>query len=267
MKESQKSNKRKAPEKRERFFQYGNYSSYYNYRNENLEDDTRLKFMKREWFTFRDVLDIGCNAGDITMYIAQKFGANSVLGVDIDASLVERAKSRIAKIKPLNPFPPHFPISFTQIPRFPSNLSFKTFNILESNIEQTFGMITCLSTTKWIHLNFGDEGVKKLFKFVYDHLYEEGYFLLEPQHWPSYKKKHNIFPVIKENYAKIQFKPDQFPEYLKEIGFELVEEKWIKDTEGKVTKNFNRPIYLFKKASKSGSSTLNMEEDGSDDEE
>lgn len=50
----------------------------------------------------------------------------------------------------------------------------------------------CLSVTKWIQLNWGDEGVKKLFKRIFLSLLPGGKLLLEPQPWKSYKKKKNL---------------------------------------------------------------------------
>lgn len=46
----------------------------------------------------------------------------------------------------------------------------------------------CLSVTKWVHLNGGDEGLKKLFAKVADALAPGGWFILEPQPWRSYKQ-------------------------------------------------------------------------------
>lgn len=48
--------------------------------------------------------------------------------------------------------------------------------------------IMCLSVTKWVHLNQGDEGLKRLFGKVADALAPGGWFILEPQPWRSYKQ-------------------------------------------------------------------------------
>ncbi len=73
-----------------------------------------------------------------------------------------------------------------------------------------FDTIMCLSTTKWIHLNFGDIGIKRLFHKVYKSLRKGGYFIIEPQEWKSYKKKKNLNDKIKQNYNNIQLKPSDF---------------------------------------------------------
>ena len=43
--------------------------------------------------------------------------------------------------------------------------------------------------TKWVHLNWGDEGVKRLFHKCRDSLRPGGTLILEPQQWSTYKKK------------------------------------------------------------------------------
>lgn len=46
--------------------------------------------------------------------------------------------------------------------------------------------------TKWIHLNWGDEGIRKLFHRAYAHLHPGGHFILEAQAYESYAKKKKI---------------------------------------------------------------------------
>lgn len=80
--------------KQQRKFQYGNYCKYYGYRNPSCEDG-RLRVLKPEWFKGRDVLDLGCNVGHVTLSIACKWGPSRMVGLDIDAQLIHSARQNI----------------------------------------------------------------------------------------------------------------------------------------------------------------------------
>ena len=75
-------------------FQYGNYCKYYGYRNPDCEDG-RLKAMKAEWFAGKEVLDVGCNVGHVTLSIAKRWGPSRVVGLDIDGALIRSARQNI----------------------------------------------------------------------------------------------------------------------------------------------------------------------------
>lgn len=107
-----------------------------------------------------------------------------------------------------------------------------------TNIVAEYETIIAFSVTKWVHLNFGDEGLKRFFRRIYLALVPGGRLILEPQPWSSYRVKRrmtvrkrilllltmNFFfqKEITEIYNRITFKPTEFVSYLlsTEVGFE-----------------------------------------------
>nr|XP_016434913.1 PREDICTED: probable RNA methyltransferase At5g51130 [Nicotiana tabacum]XP_016434914.1 PREDICTED: probable RNA methyltransferase At5g51130 [Nicotiana tabacum]XP_016434915.1 PREDICTED: probable RNA methyltransferase At5g51130 [Nicotiana tabacum]XP_016434916.1 PREDICTED: probable RNA methyltransferase At5g51130 [Nicotiana tabacum]XP_016434917.1 PREDICTED: probable RNA methyltransferase At5g51130 [Nicotiana tabacum] len=59
----------------------------------------------------------------------------------------------------------------------------------------SYDTIICLSVTKWVQLNWGDEGLITLFSKVWRLLSPGGVFILEPQPWDSYYKKHLVSEI------------------------------------------------------------------------
>ena len=76
-------------------FTYGNYRRYYGYRNPGSEPDNRLGSFRADWFKGKDILDIGCNVGHMTLSIARDFQPRQILGMDIDGKLISTAKKNI----------------------------------------------------------------------------------------------------------------------------------------------------------------------------
>ncbi|XP_043227980.1 mucin-19-like isoform X2 [Amphibalanus amphitrite] len=213
-------------------FQYGNYNRYYGYRNGGRPDG-RLACLKSEWFTGLDVLDVGCNIGHVTLTVARDYAPRRCVGLDIDSSLIKIARKNIkhyqeqrktgkadpgdaqdaAKSAPAKPT------------NFPRNVSFVHANfVLESDalletVKPEFDTVLCLSITKWIHLNFGDDGIRRFLRRVYLCLRPGGRLLLEPQPWSSYLKYKKLTPKISETFGQLQLRPDQFPELLEQLGF------------------------------------------------
>lgn len=84
-------------------FKYGNYHNYY-YKRLGLgprPTDLRLDMLAAhpEYFRNKSVLDIGCNSGFITINFAKQLLPATVLGIDIDGSLVGEARRELEKAK------------------------------------------------------------------------------------------------------------------------------------------------------------------------
>lgn len=340
-------------------YQYGNYNRYPGYRYLSEKMDVRLQVFQRNAQLFRgkDVLDIGCNVGHITIALAKDLAPKSILGIDIDKDLIYRARKNLSmyvripkdeetdvgtmpgpsnssgkgnnasstnqenkddgeesssklmhkteapkaregaaaiKAKKIHHrrktlsklreedktefFPVSFPMSLGRIPNcvggkvnpisppstspaadnnsfkseFPENVFFRTQNYvlpdeaLLNNDTQQYDLILCLSVTKWIHLNFGDAGLKLAFKRMFNQLRPGGKLILEAQNWASYKKKKNLTETIYNNYRNIEFFPNKFHEYLlsNEVGFS---HSYTLGVPRHVSKGFCRPIQLYAK--------------------
>lgn len=173
-------------------FIYGNYSQYYGYRN-NGHHDIRLDVFQEHKNIFENklLLDIGCNSGFITVEVAKRFEVKSIVGLDIDKSLINQATKNLLKLKKSLPLDSEF----KRLHKFPFNIKFLHCNyvlkddiLLEIETSQ-FDVILCLSITKWIHLNFGDNGLKQAFKRMFLQLRPQGKLILEAQPYDNYGRR------------------------------------------------------------------------------
>lgn len=288
-------------------YQFGNYVGQYSGLQTLMNlSDVRLTVFLRHAYLFKDkdILDIGCNVGHMTIAVAHKLHPKSIVGIDIDKDLIARARRNLStfqripeadlqnfkstqKIKLENVtqfelnsekvskkpkthprvrererhdssqsdfFPLIFPLSFGGLPNvkhkiespssspasssqnvklseqldqyigdkesakseaksrnrlqtdanttisiFPENVFFRTLNYavtdesqLLSDKQDQYDLILCLSLTKWIHLNFGDVGLKLTFRRMFNQLRPGGKLILEAQNWASYKKRKKL---------------------------------------------------------------------------
>ncbi|XP_074101013.1 putative RNA methyltransferase CG11342 isoform X2 [Cotesia typhae] len=128
-------------------------------------------------------LDVGCNAGELTIQLRKFLQDNltvntdiSLLGIDLDPILIERAREN-------NTYPQS--ITFECLDFV---LSQNRDDIIETYLKKfqknKFDVIFCFSVTMWIHLNHGDEG---LVKFLEDICSYTQMLVIEPQTWKCYR--------------------------------------------------------------------------------
>lgn len=304
-------------------YQFGNYAGQYcGLQNLIHLSDVRLTVFLRHAYLFKDkdILDIGCNVGHMTIAVARRLSPKSIVGVDIDKNLIARARRNLSMFQRLPDneirnrpryrtkcaenvsrleqnaekektskkskmhlrvrdrerydsnqvkyFPLTFPICFGGVPNikrieespsaspanstqnmkkseqlgvgqgqdpdrqsstftkllnndndnahestrqtqneatkngtlhtFPDNVFFRTLNyavtdeLQMASDKQQYDLILCLSLTKWIHLNFGDTGLKMTFRRMFNQLRPGGKLILEAQNWASYKKRKKL---------------------------------------------------------------------------
>lgn len=211
----------------------GNYQHYYVRRHERggsgTDDRLPLIFRVLEGYprTYLTVLDIGCNDGLLTMEVAKHGRCACMTGMDLDFSLIQRARKGIrhaalARQEELNtekddrdPMVVSLRVVQGRLPArvevengetetggedevekaevFPYNIMFRHENIAaeeqgRSSMEKDhYDIVLCLSVTKWVHVSDGDVGLRRLFSRIRDVLKPGGCLVLEPQLKPSYK--------------------------------------------------------------------------------
>ena len=273
-----KSDKAKANAER---FRYGNYNQYYGSRLSDGAPDPRLALIRPEWIRDKDVLDIGCNIGHVTALIARDFAPSRIVGTDIDPELVCIARKNIRNYLDRSRFPPsagsvsasvaaevesRFPPSFAREygplgsaalqteagGAYPRNLVFRCENavpLLDGDLERVaeeWDVVLCLSLTKWVQLNWGDAGLKRLFRRIHRSLRPGGVLFLEPQTWDSYAKKRRVFtPTMHAHFHAIQLKPELFQDFLlHDVGFASATTL----ADPKQPSGYERPVLAFFKA-------------------
>lgn len=260
---SNPSNKKKK--KSQESCPFGNYKNYYGYRISNdMDEDPRLKVLKKEWFQGKDCLDIGCNSGVMTIHIAKKFGCRSILGVDIDSSLIEVARWRLRNFvrtqsqgekktgaadgSEEQSLSLSNGSSAAETKELFQVVSFQKENFVHSrNLDENrYDTILCLSVTKWVHLNWGDDGLITLFSKIWRLLNPGGIFVMEPQPWKSYEKNRRVSETTAMNYRNIVLRPEHFQNILLDkIGFRTVED--LTSSLSGASKGFDRQVLAFQK--------------------
>lgn len=98
-------------------FRYGCIDNYSNLGELQIQEivNHKLSLLKKEWFYDLKCLDVGCNSGHITCWIAKYFQPHLIKGVDIDHRLIQTARMKTVKHYVFHPHAQRFPSSFSQI--------------------------------------------------------------------------------------------------------------------------------------------------------
>ncbi|XP_026756952.2 probable RNA methyltransferase CG11342 [Galleria mellonella] len=216
---------------------YGNFINYYSFhsakqRIENLHPNMFPSLSPNEPLL---CLDIGCNTGELTqeLYLYLKTIYTNkihILAIDIDHNLIQRAHET----------------------NINTNISFAALNVMnETKYEiikkflthhkrKLFDIIFCFSVTMWIHLNNGDEGLKKFLGILKECSRS---VIIEPQPWSCYrnaqrriKKSGGNFPL----YEKLKIRSNV------ELTIEqILTEKSYKKIYESTNSSWNRKIKSF----------------------
>ncbi|KAM0722213.1 hypothetical protein Q7P37_001654 [Cladosporium fusiforme] len=209
---------------------HGNYTSYYSFRSELIPDPrlTQLaSFVKGK----SRVLDLGCNAGKITIELATHFDVSEVVGVDLDSGLIKSAQEAKQTAESEG--------------RQVENVTFEEFDFANTwpftgSAEGKWDVVLLLSVVKWVHLNNSDAILIELFKRLFEIVTPGGFLVLEPQDWANYKRAAKKCPSLKPNFKDLALRPP-FTEVLKEGGWEEVD-GWERDEFG-----FERSVRVWRR--------------------
>ncbi|XP_067623934.1 probable RNA methyltransferase CG11342 [Eurosta solidaginis] len=186
--------------------QYGNFINYYQFNNaqqrlELLPRDVWLRpSSNRAMNESYSVLDVGCNAGNLTQlmyeFLKECLGPNTriqMLGIDIDEDLIKRAEISNEHCTG---------VSYVHLNIMNEEAYGELNEYLSKHGRCKFDAIFCLSITMWIHLNHGDDELQTFLQKL-SGLAE--LLVVEPQPWKCYqtavrrmKKAGEEFPLFKE---------------------------------------------------------------------
>ncbi|XP_055596869.1 probable RNA methyltransferase CG11342 [Uranotaenia lowii] len=182
------------------YIRHGNYHKYYEeFRTEDSRPEHLNQCLQRCWDQLPSsvtkpgtdlyLLDVGCNCGKLTKDVLKVIESRSVvcdrnkvcmLGIDIDEALTGKASKDYGSDL----------LSFTaaDISSLVLNESATENNplhsyLLEHHVER-FDFIFCFSVLMYVHLNHGDEGLRKVLKYL---CHRAQVLVLELQGWHKYR--------------------------------------------------------------------------------
>lgn len=210
-------------------------------RKRRATSSTTSEESKRESFSY---CDLGCNQGDLTIEVSKALQETLLCpveftGMDIDVQLIERANEKWKDTKQVTG-------------------AFIAGNIcadLETTLkDDSIDLISLLSTTMWVHIHVGDEGLKQLLRTLCRKTTR--YLLLEPQPSKCYRNamirlRKMGRPELNVSSERLKWRPkleQEMEATLKEHSFHRVElNKDGEGGDGAVKTSWNRSIQLYEK--------------------
>lgn len=131
-----------------------------------------------------------------------------ILGIDLDSTLICRAQEKIKEGQEIS-------FKCVDIMNNSQKIIIENYLTTNSSNQNLFDVIFCFSTSMWIHLNYGDSGLKTFLKFICE---KTKMIVIEPQPWKCYKT------AVK----RLKLANDEFP-YFKELQIRTDIEYFIEE--------------------------------------
>ena len=203
--------------------EHGNFRRYDTFRPG--VNERRLAQLPAKYFKGRTLLDVGCNSGEFVLLVARHYHPPLVEGIDIDGELILAAESRRRRtLEGLAAMRPVLSRTWNRWDTyFRESVRFLQTDILEYRPEREYATVMCLSVSKWVHLNHGDEGLLRLFDALHASTETSGFLVLEFQRWQSYRNSRSASRTCKANFDRIVIRPEDFVGVLVRRGWLIVE--------------------------------------------
>lgn len=255
--------------------QFGNFKDYYQRKYDKWEDQ-RLSLIDKEYIDGKRVLYIGCHEGVVPITLALKFKPANIEAIDIDPFLIVKAIKNCQMVDSIKKYIKndkkqslHVPMNnkyFKLIELISESnqkttasildtITFRLKNIVEPETEENFkkfDTIICFSLTKYIHFNYGDNGIRALINNCQQLLEDNGILIIEPNRSSSYRKLKFFSKVFSESFKNMNLLPENFSKLITNSGARLLEKiKYENPLKKKIGKTSNKKeILVFKNGKK-----------------
>ena len=222
--------------------------------------------------------DLGCNEGDLTMAMIsslRKAVHNEqiirCLGLDLDPALIQRATDKFSR-KDNDDNSGCMPVfkacnlcSYDEHNNACSSFVTNTTNTQQEAIpKEMFSLTTIFSTTMWIHLHAGDDGLTKFLERAC--AWTKKYLLIEPQHSGCYRKANVRLrkmkrPEIDVTAERLKMRTDiedEIEKVVRGCGFRRVKLDVEDEEQGDDLRTaWNRTLQLYERTEKGGEEDIN----------